>query len=95
MLEASSAYLLTLARPRPPPCMERWSCWCDTGREDVASISEMVDRGMSEASSTSAGAFLERAEGLRTLAESLSEIVEGGGGKLLLVTGEAGVGKTA
>ena len=27
----------------------RWLGWCDTGREDAASISEMVDQGMSEA----------------------------------------------
>jgi hypothetical protein len=55
----------------------------------------MVDQGMSEASVTSAGAFLERDEGLIALEGSLTEIVEGSGGKLLLVTGEAGAGKTA
>ena len=55
----------------------------------------MVDQDMSEASPTAAGAFLERAEGLLALEGSLTEIVAGGGGSLLLVTGEAGVGKTA
>jgi DNA-binding CsgD family transcriptional regulator/tetratricopeptide (TPR) repeat protein len=54
----------------------------------------MVGQGMSERSPTSAGAFLERDEGLLALEGSLTEIVGGSGGKLLLVTGEAGGGKT-
>ena len=50
---------------------------------------------MSEASPRDDGAFLERDEGLLALEGSLTEVIEGSGGKLLLVTGEAGVGKTA
>ena len=55
----------------------------------------MVDQGMSEPSLRDAVAFLERGEGLLALEGSLTDIVEGKSGKLLLVTGEAGVGKTA
>jgi hypothetical protein len=50
---------------------------------------------MSESSASGAGAFLERDDALLALEGFLTEVVEGGGGKLLLVTGEAGVGKTA
>ena len=55
----------------------------------------MVDQGMSEAPPKRGWGFLERDDGLRALEGSLSEIIAGSGGKLLLVTGEAGVGKTA
>jgi predicted ATPase len=55
----------------------------------------MVDRSMSAAPFASAGAFLERAEGLRALEGALTAVVASGEGRLLLVTGEAGVGKTA
>lgn len=50
---------------------------------------------MSGISAGSASALLERSEGLRALEGSLQEVVASGEGRLLLVMGEAGVGKTA
>jgi predicted ATPase len=41
-----------------------------------------------------AGALLERADALATLAERLHEVREGGAGRLVFISGEAGVGKT-
>ena len=50
---------------------------------------------MSGASAGSASALLERTEGLRVLEGALREVGASGEGRLLLVMGEAGVGKTA
>jgi predicted ATPase len=55
----------------------------------------MADKGVSAASPAGLGVFLERGRDLRALEESLVAVRAGGGGELVLVAGEAGVGKTA
>ena len=65
--------------------------WCEDGRG-------LVDDGGSDVSAASPGglgAFLERADDLQSLEESLLAVRASGEGRLVLVAGEAGVGKTA
>jgi DNA-binding CsgD family transcriptional regulator/tetratricopeptide (TPR) repeat protein len=60
-----------------------------------ASLGEDGVDGPGAASPGRMGGFLERAEALRVLEASLAEVRAAGVGRLVLVAGEAGVGKTA